>query len=83
MKGIIQLISPKQAMVGVETESGGYSVLELLGGYIFEVGDVLSGPLEELGDQEVRNLTQEETWDVYIQDILGSRQVAWNMISKF
>jgi len=82
MKGTIELISPRQAMVAARTEHDEFSVLELLGGYSPEIGDVLSGNLEDLGRETVRNLTQKESWDVVIQDIHGSRQNASRMISK-
>ena len=82
MKGKIELIGPQEAMVGVRTEDGGFSVLELIGGYSPEMGDVIDGELENLGGEEVKNITQDETWDVFIQDIHGSRESAWALISR-
>jgi exosome complex RNA-binding protein Rrp4 len=82
MKGTIELIGPKQVMIGVRTENDDFSVLELLGGYSPEIGDVISGALDDLGSEEVENLTQMETWDVYIQDIYGSKDSAWKLVSK-
>jgi len=82
MKGTIELIGPRQAMIGVRTESDDFSVLELLGGYSPEMGDVISGELNNLGGEEVMNVTQGETWDVFIQDILGSKESAWRLISQ-
>ena len=83
MKGVIELIGPRQAMIGVRTEHGDFSVLELLGGYSPEIGNIVSGALQNLGEEEVKNITQGETWAVYIQDILGSRQSAWNLVSQW
>ena len=82
MKGTIKIISPCGAMVGVRTEDGDYSVLELLGGFSPEIGDVISGQLDNLGGEEVRNLTQGEVWDVFIQDIYGSRETAINLMAQ-
>ena len=82
MKGTIKIISPRGAMVGVRTEDGDYSVLELLCGCSPEIDDVISGQLDSLGGEEVRNLTQGETWDVYIQDIYGSRETAIRIIAQ-
>lgn len=83
MRAIIELIGPRQAMIGVRTEHNDFSVLELLGGYFFEKGDVLSGALHNLGGEQVKNLTQGETWDVFIQDIYGSSQTAWRLVSQY
>ncbi len=82
MKGTIELIGPRQGMIGVRTEADRFSVLELLGGYAPEIGDVLSGGLEDLGSETVRNVTQEEDWDVYIQDKWGSKESAWRFVSQ-
>ena len=82
MKGTIELIGPKRVMVGVRTENDDYSVLELIGGYDPEIGDVLTGNLYSLGGETILNMTQDESWDVFIQDIYGSRNSAFKMLSK-
>jgi len=82
MKGTIELIGPRQGMIGVRTDKDHFSVLELLGGYSPEMGDVLSGELENMGGETVRNETQDEDWDVYIQDKWGSRESAWRLVSQ-
>ncbi|MDR4484610.1 MAG: hypothetical protein R3B95_15595 [Nitrospirales bacterium] len=83
MKGTIELISSRQGMVGVRTEKEEFSVLELLGSYSPEVGDVITGNLEILGEETVKNVTKGESWDVFIQDIHGSKQIAVQMLSEF
>ncbi len=83
MKGIIELIEPRQAMIGVRTEYGDFSVLELLGGYFPQRGDVISGALQNFGGGEVHNITQGEQWDVFIQDIFGSEESAWRLVSQW
>jgi hypothetical protein len=82
MKGTIELIGPRQSMIGVRTENDDLSVLELLGGYSPELGDIVSGALENLGVTEVKNMTQNETWHVCIQDILGSKDSASKLVSQ-
>ncbi len=69
-------------MIGVRTDGDRFSVLELLGGYSPEIGDVLSGALEDMGSETVRNATQNEDWDVYIQDKWGSKEFAWRLVSQ-
>lgn len=82
MKGIVELIGPRQGMIGVRTDGDRFSVLELLGGYSPEIGDVLSGALENMGSETVRNETQNENWNVYIQDKWGSKESAWRLVSQ-
>ena len=82
MKGTIELIGPRHCMIGVKTDGDRFSVIELLGGYSPEIGDVISGNLEDLGGETVRNVTQDEEWDVYIQDKWGSKDSAWALVSK-
>lgn len=82
MKGTIELIGPKRIMIGVRTENDDYSVLELLGGFDPEVGDILEGNLNSLGSERIINLTQRESCDVFIQDIYGSRNTALKIVSK-
>jgi hypothetical protein len=83
MKGVIEIISSRQEMVGVRTENEEFSVLELLGGYSPEIGDVITGNLENLGEEAVKNVTQDEFWDVFIQDIHGSKQIVVQMLAEF
>jgi len=81
MKGVIELIGPRVIMIGVRTENDGFSVLELIGGYSPEIGDIIIGDLECLGGETVYNQTQDESWSVFIQDIHGSKESAWSMVS--
>lgn len=81
MRGTIEMINPKKGMIAVRTEDDEYSVLELLGGYSPEIGDILSGELENLGGEDVKNISQNEIWSVYIQDIHGTKSLAKRMIS--
>jgi hypothetical protein len=81
MTGIIEIIGLRPDMIAVQTETGDYSILELIGLYSPEIGDVISGNLENLGRIKVRNLSQREDWDVYIEEIYASREAAQRMIS--
>jgi len=83
MKGTIELISPHQGMISVRTETDEFSILELVGGYSPEIGDVIIGDLESLGGETVNNVTQGESWDVHIQAIHGSKQTTLRTLSKF
>ena len=80
MQGIVKGINNRKGFIAVETDSGEYAVLELLGGYDVEIGDVISGPLESLGEEEVINLTQSEEMDVFIQEIYCNLQSAQSLM---
>ncbi|WP_457571530.1 hypothetical protein [Desulfovulcanus sp.] len=79
MKGIVRAINPRKGMVAVET-SLGYSILELLGDDV-EIGDIISGNLDSLGSETVRNETQMENIEVFIQDCHCTAQHARLMLS--
>ena len=82
MKGIIELIGPRGGMIGVRADQDRFSVLELLGDYSPKIGDILTGALEDMGSETVRNETQDEDWDVYIQDKWGSKESAWRLVAQ-
>jgi exosome complex RNA-binding protein Rrp4 len=81
MRGKTKLLNNKKGMVAVENEDGEYSVVELLGDYSPEAGDVISGNLDGLGGETIRNETQKQDWRVFVQDIHSSREMAIKGIS--
>jgi exosome complex RNA-binding protein Rrp4 len=81
MRGTIKLINNPKGMLAVETEEGQYSVIELLGEYSPEVGDIVSGNLESTGGETLRNVTQRQDWNVFIQNANESRERAIKSIS--
>ena len=81
MRGTIKLINNPKGLFAVETEEGQYSIVELLGEYSPEVDDILSGNLEGMGGETLRNVTQKQDWSVFIQDIHASREMAIKSIS--
>jgi len=68
MIGKVRAINHKEGLIAVETDSNEFSIIELLGGYDVEMGDIISGDLESLGSETVINKTQKEEMDVFIQD---------------
>lgn len=74
MRGTIKAINQDKGLIAVETNSGEYSVIELIGGYNVEIDDIISGVLESLGRKTVMNETQSEEIDVFIQHCHCSAQ---------
>ena len=68
MKAQIIHIHQQRGMVAVETETGEYSVFELMGDDV-EVGDeVVWNDDYPLGSEEIRNVTQGEVIEVFFQN---------------
>ncbi len=80
MTGVVVAINASRGMVVVRTNLGDYSVIELIGGCDAEVGDQFTGKLRDLGSEVIRNVSQFENMDVYIQGVFGSRSDAIDLI---
>lgn len=78
MRGTVIKVSGEMAVVRTEKES--YTVIELLGGCVHP-GDVLEGDLDALAGETLRNLTQSEVMDVYIQSVDATPEHAAQLIS--
>ena len=68
MEGIVIGVNPRKGFVAVDTDHG-ITVMELLGGYHVECGDIVAGDLESCGDELVRNKSQYEDMDVFVQGV--------------
>ena len=69
MKGTIHKINWDRGMAAVLTEQGGFSIFEMLGDDTFEEGDEVSWENDTgLGSEMLKNLTQNETLEVYFQN---------------
>lgn len=80
MKGTVSLISYNRDMVAVTTENGDYTIFEVLGGHNIELGDAISGNLENLAGEILTNLSKDEEIDVFIEDIHSSREHAIELL---
>ena len=81
MRGKIVKVNSIKGVITVETESGDYSSIELLGDYSPENDDIVSGNLDRMGRETIKNLSQKEDWSVSIEDIHGSAVSAEKFIS--
>lgn len=80
MKGIVKSMNPHRGFAAVELDTG-YSVLEIFEvSTSLELGDVISGPLESLGGETVKNVSKNETYDVFIQDCHCSKEIAMQLM---
>jgi hypothetical protein len=68
MRGTIKLLNLADGIVGVETEHGEYTVFGLLEEYEVALGDVVSGALESLDQQQLLNETRDLMMSVYVED---------------
>lgn len=63
-------------MVAVQTSTGSVTVFELLGCEQVSAGDILSGDLEELHNQEIYNETRDEDLTIFVHECGLSLQEA-------
>ncbi len=69
MKGTVVWIDPNNSeLIKVRTENEIISLIELLGHEV-EIGDIITGNLEDLGREDLYNVTQHEELDVFIQNL--------------
>lgn len=67
-KARVRFIRKSTGMAAAETSAGSITVFELLGCELVKSGDILSGYLEELDNQEIYNETRDERLRVFIHE---------------
>lgn len=68
MKGVVTNIR-KNGFFEVKTDSV-VSVVELVGCSIVNIGDEVEGTLDSTGGRELKNITQNDIMDVFVQEVL-------------
>lgn len=69
MKGVIKDINWDKGMVGVETESEGFSLFQILTDDNLHLGDEISWNEDHpLGNADIRNLTTNEKFEVFFEN---------------
>ncbi len=82
MTGIVAKINHGSGMVAVQTESNGFSILEIIGGDPIREGDEVFWENDTgLGHAILSNLSQNLQYEVYFQDHwVGQSQVLSQLI---
>lgn len=80
MKGRVVAFNARNGMGAIHVEDGSITVVEFIGGYDIEPGDVMQGDLRQDGGFELYNVTQEEMMDVSIEGTDCSPQVARRLL---
>lgn len=68
MKGVVTGIR-KNGFFEVKTDTI-VSVVELVGCSIVNIGDEVEGTLDSTGGRELKNVTQNDMMDVFIQEVI-------------
>lgn len=68
MKGTIIAIDRKSGFHAIRTEDGDTTVFELLDSEQPKIGDEVVGSLDSLGSETLFNVTQQQKFDVFIED---------------
>lgn len=68
-KGRVAAANPSRGMVAIETEDGGFTIIELISDWDLEVGDDIAWANDYgLGSEVYRNLTKGVQFEVYVQN---------------
>ena len=81
MKGIVKFINPTRGIIAIEVESNDITVAEVLESTCsVEIGDIITGNLDNHEGKELLNITKDETMDVFIQGINCTPQSARDLM---
>lgn len=68
MRGTVKKINPRNGYFAIEIERNSYSIFEILSSNNIDVGDIIKGQLQELGDAILTNESKAETINGIIQN---------------
>ena len=81
MQGIVKMINPTRGMIAVEVDTNDFTVMEILeASSDVEIGDTISGNLDQHAGETVTNLTKNEKMSVFIEGINCTPLNAKNLI---
>jgi hypothetical protein len=75
-QGRIAILDHVRGMYAVQLSNGGYTVFELLDSNELSSGDVISGALDEHGGCTLKNLTEDEEFEAFVEQIGTSLEQA-------
>lgn len=76
MKATVAVANLNRGMYAAQMENGEYVVFELLDSSEPEIGDEISHPdFYSMGGETFRNVTQDCSIDVYVQNVCGANLV--------
>ena len=82
MKGKIAFINPNIGWVAIFTTDNSYTVAEVLESYTPELGEIVTGNLNNLGEETLYIESTNEVISVFIQDIYVDRQEAIRQLAS-
>ncbi|MFV5683862.1 hypothetical protein ACM55I_00270 [Flavobacterium sp. GB2R13] len=68
MRGIVKKINPKNGYFAIEIERNLYSIFEMLSSNSIDIGDIITGQLQEWGEAILTNESKAETINGIIQN---------------
>lgn len=73
MKAEVVIINYQRGMIAAKSEDGEYVIIELLGSYEIEMGDIISHEdFYSMGSEDYYNNTKSEMMSVYVQNVCGN-----------
>lgn len=82
MNGEIIGINLRTGFYAVRTSEGDITVFELIDSCVPEKGDLVSGALDSLGSETFVNISQQHSFDVFVQDAHCSEARAADLLSR-
>jgi hypothetical protein len=82
MKGAIAMLNLKRGMAAVLTEDGDYTPFEIIDSHEPELEDTIRGDFNSLGSETFMNVTQGESFDVFVEEINSSKQIAKQIVFR-
>jgi len=77
MKAEVVIINQTRGMIAAHSEEGEYVILEILGGYEIDKGDIVShNDFYSMGYEEYYNLSKQYSFSVYVQNVCGNIEQA-------
>ncbi|HIH8976805.1 TPA: hypothetical protein ACYUTM_001889 [Serratia marcescens] len=82
MRGVVVHHERRIGFIAIRDSRGEFVLAELLGGYVVEKGDVVSGNADHHGSQTLLNETRGERINVFIQGIGMTEKQTIRMIQN-
>ena len=77
MQAIVKIANRQRGMFAARTENGEFVIIELLCADEPNIGDIVShSDFTSMGGQDYRNVTQQITISVYVQNLVGNEAMA-------
>jgi hypothetical protein len=83
MKSKVFMINHQRGWIALLTENNTFSIVEVLEMNLPNIGDIVSGNIESLGEETFFNESSSEELNVFVQDIYAGQKEAMRQLEIF